>query len=300
MKVILFGANGYIGQNLLHFLLEKNVIVECYDIQDSLDKKFNNLNIKYKKLDISNIDYNCEINWDVDVVYFFSGITGTEDSIVKPAIFISINELGLVNVLQNIVKTEFRPLFIFPSTRLLYKGSENELNEESEKEFKTIYSINKYSSENILNIYSQYYQIKYTIFRICVPYGSFFDSEYSYGTIGFMMKQSKVGNIKIYGNGQQKRTFTHINYILEILYNVLNINILNEIFNIGGETFSISEIANIIANKYNARVEHLNWPPKQLLLESGNTIFNGNKLNAILKLDYKYNFTEWVNNLKNN
>ncbi|MBK6876269.1 MAG: hypothetical protein IPG99_07415 [Ignavibacteria bacterium] len=37
----------------------------------------------------------------------------------------------------------------------------------------------------MIEAFSNMFEMDYTIFRICVPYGNKFGSSYSYGTIGF-------------------------------------------------------------------------------------------------------------------
>ena len=77
---------------------------------------------------------------------------------------------------------------VFPSTRLVYKGKDEPLLENDTKEFKTIYSINKYACEQYLKMYSDVFDIRYCIFRICVPYGSLLDGVSSYGTAEFFIE----------------------------------------------------------------------------------------------------------------
>jgi UDP-glucose 4-epimerase len=293
MIAIVVGCNGYIGQNLTLFLLSKGVELRCYDIHS--DVAIKDKNIDYKKLDISDSKECSFVNWDVDVVYFLAGLTGTKASIEQADKFISTNDGGLNNVLSNITIQKASPRFIFPSTRLIYKGSSIELAEESEKEFKTVYALNKFSGEQLLNIYSSFYGLKFTIFRICVPYGNLGDIPFSYGTIGFMMKQSATGSITLFGDGNLRRTFTHIGHIVSILYIASSVqNTINDIYNIGGESFSLKEIADLIAEKDGSTINYVEWPHLDYLLESGDTVFNSQKIDNLLQLSYPYNFRKWL------
>lgn len=81
---------------------------------------------------------------------------------------------------------------VFPSTRLVYKGQQNVLlKEDAEKAPNTIYALNKLACEYMLAMYQKAFGIHYTIFRICVPYGSLIKSGTSYGTLGFFAKGQK-------------------------------------------------------------------------------------------------------------
>ena len=94
----------------------------------------------------------------------------------------------------------------------MYKGVEDTpLHEESEKEFKTIYASSKYNGELYLKMHRLYYDIDFSVFRICVPYGNLFDANFSYGTLGFFISQASKGQpIQLYGDGSLKRTFTYV------------------------------------------------------------------------------------------
>lgn len=295
-KILFFGSEGYIGSHLLSKQLLRKYKVKGYDIYD---KPFNSNIESYQKIDITNIDQLKELDFEVDYVYYFSGLTGTNISIKNYDKFIEVNEKGLMNVLTTIKNKKVYPKVIFPSTRLIYKGSKNLLlSEDSEKEFKTIYALNKHHNECALKIFETCYNIPFTIFRICVPYGNMLSNNYSYGTIGFFLKSAEnKSNITLYGDGELRRTFTYIGDICKQILQVSEIEESNsQIYNIGGETYSLKEVATMIAIKYNVEVEHVEWPALALALESGDTVFDSNKIEKICGNKY-FSLKEWINKI---
>ena len=123
--------------------------------------------------------------------------------------FVEINELILLKIIEAYRLNNGTGRLIFPSTRLVYKGRDGLLKEDAEKEFKTIYAINKYSCENYLWMYNNMYGIPYTVFRICLPYGTLVPEASSYGTAEFFMKKATAGeNITLYGDGTV--SYTHL------------------------------------------------------------------------------------------
>ena len=59
-------------------------------------------------------------------------------------------------------------------------------------------------------MYNNMYGIPYTVFRICLPYGTLVPEASSYGTAEFFMKKATAGeNITLYGDGKQRRTITY-------------------------------------------------------------------------------------------
>lgn len=283
IKSIILGASGYLGKHLRHHLKHIDHDVICFDY---LKEKYNADGVCH--FDITNSEDVQKINWSVDYIFLFSGLTGTKESFEKYDQFVEINEIGLLNVLNSIKNLQNKPKIIFPSSRLVYKGSDSPLHENAEKETKTIYALNKLTCEKILDLYNKTFGIDYSIFRICIPYGSHYN-DYSFGTISFMLNQAKKnGEITLFGDGQLKRTFTHIDDICEqIICTSLNETSNNEIFNIGGETYSLNEVAECICKLTSAKISYKPWPKMDLLIESGSTIFDDVKIRRYFTKNYK-------------
>lgn len=293
MKAAILGVNGYIGKHLAHFLQTKGWTIYGYDINK--DTSLNG--ITYHPLNVAEkINYE-ELNTAVDFCFYFSGITGTLKAYSDYNSFIDVNEKGLLNLLDRLKQNNSKARVVFPSTRLIYKGEKDlPLKEDATKEFKTIYALNKWFGECVLQQYAQYFGIDHTIFRICVPYGSFLGGDYSYGTIGFFLKKAmNKENIVLYGVGDQKRTFTHVEDICRQIHLALSKQeSVNEVFNIEGETFSLKDIADKIAEKFRVQVDLADWPEIDLKLESGDTIFDASRIGNLVQEPLKNNFNSWL------
>lgn len=273
-RIALFGHKGYLGGQLAYYLLQKGICVDGYDMPES---------------DITSATF-----WDVfqpsqyAAIFFFSGVTGTEVGFERAAEYVAVNEIGLLNLLVKISTLGISaPKVVFPSTRLVYEGSERLLAEESAKDAKTVYAVNKLACENFLKAYHNRFGIPYAVVRICVPYGNLISCDYSYGTIGFFLKQAAAGRIILYGGGVQRRTFTHVSDICEAVFRLAGSE-KNGVYNIGGENLTLCEVAKMIASLKRAEVAAVPWPESALKLESGSTCFCASKLDAAVgKLEYK-------------
>jgi UDP-glucose 4-epimerase len=297
MKALIFGANGYIGKHIALRAQKENWDVSLFDVQKTGQNWFAN----YQSFDVRKKEKITAINTDVDFIFLFSGLTGTLNAYEQYENFIDVNEKGLLHLLHHMRNQNSRARIIFPSTRLVYKGKKDiPLTENSEKECKTIYALNKYTCEHLLQQYSEYFGIQYTIFRICVPYGNEINNNYSYGTIGFFLKNATAGsNIRLYGTGEQKRTFTHISDLTNAIFHVISLpDSLNQIYNLGGENFSLKQVAEMIGQKYQIEIELAPWPPLEKLIESGDTIFDAKKIRALTgKNLFSKKLKEWINHL---
>lgn len=297
-KCIVFGANGYIGRHLVFSLINKGYCVSAFDRHEqSITSE-----IQYNSIDLVNINKLNTIDWNVDLVFIFAGVAGTYGGFDNYVKYVSTNEIGLLNILDCIRNSKYRPRVIFPSTRLVYKGSETPLTEDSPKESKTIYAVNKLACEGILYAYQNTFDIPYTIYRICVPYGNSIGTEYSYGTVGAFLKQA-INNsaIKLYGDGTLRRTFTHVEDLcLQIISSCCHDKALNKIFNTMGEDYNLKQVASQIADKFKATLEYIDWPENDRRIESGHTVFNAEVICNLFNLKLTYNYSDWVNSLQNN
>ncbi len=297
MKATLVGCNGYLGKHLMAFLQKKGWDIFAYD-KDKIPTVQTSYYESLELLDKGQID---KVNTEVDFIFYFAGITGTLRAYEDYETYINVNEVGLLNLLDLIKNRKSRARIIFPSTRLVYKGQENTpLKEGAPKEFKTIYALNKWFGEQVIHQYHMYFGIPYNIFRICVPYGNVFSDVYSYGTIGFMLNQARQKhNIRLFGTGQQKRTFTHVQDICHQITQVIEAKEShNQIFNIDGEIYSLSEVANDVAVKFGISVEYTAWPELDEKAESGDTIFDAAKIRQIVSQPIHHKFKNWINTVR--
>lgn len=277
-KCAIIGSKGYIGKHLEYYLKQKKNDVVCYDVVESED-------VNYHRCDLTDFEsVRRIIDLKVDYIFMFAGLTGTYVGFDKANIFVNVNEMGLINLLNCIRESKYRPKIIFPSTRLIYKGADKALKEDDEKETKTIYAVNKIACENLLYAYRQNFDILYTIFRICVPFGNMFSDDYSFGTIGFFIRQaSNDRRITLYGDGSIKRTFTSMHDLCKQIVEVGMERVSDgEIYNIGGHTYSLRNAAEIIASYYKAEISFISWPERDLKMESGSTYFDSSKIERVM------------------
>lgn len=284
-RIAVYGANGFIGKHIVHYLKRRGISsIECYDLANEADLP------NYHCIDLTDKRVTSFINYDVDYVFMFAGLTGTYAGFDAYEKYISVNELSLLNVLNAIRQSSYRPKVVFPSTRLVYKGVDKALKEGDEKESKTIYAANKLACEGYLQAYHDSFDIPYTVFRICIPYGNLLSTDYSFGTVGFFIKQAKAGkDITLYGGGTIKRTFTHMEDLCrQVIEGAFCPESDGEIYNIGGETLSLHDAAEIIAKKFGVNVTDVDWPKRDLRIESDHTYFDDTKIQSLLHFgEYK-------------
>lgn len=283
IKASVLGAKGYIGEHLSFYLSKKGVDVLTYDVIPSDEPS-------YQQVDLTDVNSLPIIDLNVDYIFMFAGLTGTYAGFDAYEKYVKVNEMSLLNLLDAIRKSPYRPKVVFPSTRLIYKGVDKPLKEEDEKDFKTIYAANKIACEGYLKAYHDSFDIPYTVFRICIPYGNLLSNDYSFGTVGFFIKQAKAGNdITLYGGGTIRRTFTHMEDLCkQVIEGAFHPDSNGCIYNVGGENLSLHDAAEIIAHKYGVKITSVPWPERDLRIESDHTYFDDSKIQTLLgSITYK-------------
>ena len=294
-KALILGANGYLGRHLVQQLINIGWQVFRSDISEL--PKDDITDSPYRKVNLADYQATLSLTLEVDYIYIFTGLTGTFAGFSKYLDFVNSNEITLLNLLKAMQEVGSKAKVIFPSTRLVYKGVQNTpLPETAEKEFKTVYAINKYACEQYLEMWANAYDIDYSIVRVCVPYGNLLDNNYSYGTLGFFLNKAAAGEpISLYGDGELRRTFTHVadlsRYFKEI---ALNPNSRGEIFNTGGDNCSLKEVATVIADSFGGAISYVTFPDIDLRIESGDTIFDSTKLDSLLQFRREHNIYSWL------
>lgn len=293
-KVAVLGANGYIARNLIYVLKRDHpdYMLFLYGREERyVDGEGN-----YTTVDMTDKESTKKINLNVDIVFMFVGRTGSANGFDEYDSFIDVNERTLLNLLSEYRRQESKARIIYPSTRLVYKGKPGPQKENTEKEFKTVYAINKYACEQYLEQFHRVYDVQYTILRICIPYGTLIPNASSYGTAEFMLaKATKGENISLYGDGSVRRTLTYMDDLcITMIEAALSDKCANDVFNVGGEDYSLKEMAEFIAKKYGVGIDYVPWPNIALKIESGDTVFDSEELDQAIGNYISHRFIDWI------
>ena len=293
MRATIIGANSYIARNMIRI----NELFHYADmaLYDGQSEHIDHVP-GYRQIDLSQSEEIEAAILNCDLIYFFVGKTGTLQGFDIPDVFLDVNEKLLFHLLNACRKIKTRAKIIFPSTRLVYQGSESAVTEEAEKQFLTPYAVQKYACEQYLAMYRRLYGINYCVLRLGVPYGTLVQPVRPYGTLDSFQRQAKEQRqISIYGDGKQRRTFTYIGDLSHILWRTgATPCCVNDVYNVGGEDLSIGAVAEKVAAMTGARVIWIPWPVEALKVESGSTVFDSRKLDDLLHYEPTMTVEQWV------
>jgi len=271
MHIFITGIAGFLGSNLAEYYLKKNYKVSGCDnlVGGSLD------NIDQKKINF--FKANCEdfemmkkITKDVDILCHAAAYAHEGLSSFSPVLISNNNVTGSVSVFTAAIVNKVRRI-VYCSSMARYGNIKIPFKEEDELKPVDPYGVSKVAAENILKILSKTHNIEY---NIAVPHNIIgakqkYDDPYR-NVVSIMInlmlqKKSPI----IYGDGNQKRTFSDIDDCIYCLDKLLtDPQIVSQTVNIGPdeEYISINQLYHLLSNKlkFNLEPKYLEDRPNEV------------------------------------
>ena len=239
--ILVTGANGYIGYELVKKLLEQNkkVRVFCHKESEKIDflKKQYKEKIEIIYGNIEDIDNYKLILEDVNIVYHLAGKTGESVDIEK------INVIATQKLFEQCIKYNIKKVVFF-STVAVYK-QEKEVNINTLKQPSNIYGKTKLKAEEIGIEYYKNQKLPLIILEPCSVYGRTYK-----GSMGKILKRAEKGYCIKIGEGNYKNTYIHIDDLISIAIKVIeNDEYIGKTIICGTETLTIKQINQILKVK---------------------------------------------------
>lgn len=238
MKVVVLGAEGFVGKNLVGDLQRKYDLISS-DIYPQGTGKH------YVKSDARNIDELKVVLKDCDVVIdlIANNLVASFDQVVENA---RVNIIGLLNILEAARINGVKKI-IFPSaSSMIGLANKNPVPENHPALPKTPYGVTKLASEHYLRIYKELYGIDSVIFRFFNIYGP----HQLNGVIpSIILKMKKNEPITIFGKGDQIRDYVFIKDISPFFDKAISSNVVDNLtLNMGtGKGSSVIDVVNQIS-----------------------------------------------------
>tara|TARA_B100000963_G_scaffold353112_1_gene367312 strand:+ start:699 stop:1637 length:939 start_codon:yes stop_codon:yes gene_type:complete len=262
MRILITGVAGFIGFHLSLFLLKKKYKIIGIDfIRNQNDFKINKkrlkILLKYKNFkfinqNLAKNNFNCE---QVNCIIHLAAYAGVYKSFKNPYKYLRNNILSFQNIIDYGYKNEI-PL-IYASSSSVYNIDSYNLNENKPiNQQNNIYSITKFTNEQVANVYLKKYGYKSVGLRFFSIYGPWGRPDMAYFIFSQKLKNNKL--INLYNYGQDMRDFTFIDDILKpinyLIKNFNKIDNLKKVYNIGNNNpVKIINLVKIIASHYNKK-----------------------------------------------
>jgi len=256
MKVIITGATGFIGKNLLdYYCKDNNEVLAIYNKKPPLTNYANKVKWIKADLRVPNILGKYLSNTDL-FLQFAATTSGAKDIISKPYIHVTDNAVMNSYLLRECFEARVKH-FIFPSCTVMLQSKESQSEEDWDPSIeihKNYYGVanTKIYIENMCNFYSRL-GLKTTVIRHSNVFGKYdkFDLEKSHvlgATIRKVLNAKEGDYINIWGSGKARRDFIYINDLISLIEkSYYNQEKKFGLYNCGmGYSVSINELVELI------------------------------------------------------
>ena len=242
-KIIVTGGSGFIGSNLVNFLIKKKYFVINIDKLTYSSNKFddpirNKGNYRLFKFDINNKNklINVIKKSKPLAIFNLAAETHVDRSIDGPSAFIQTNILGTFNLLESLrffQKRNLKIRLIHISTDEVYGDIKNSLrsNENFKYDPSSPYSASKASADHLIKSYIRTYKINAVISNCCNNYGPYQFPEKLIPKMITNIFNNK--ELPIYAKGKNSREWIHVNDHCEALFTLYLKGKSGESYNVG-------------------------------------------------------------------
>jgi UDP-glucose 4-epimerase len=271
MHIFITGIAGFLGSNLAEFYFKKNFKVSGCDnlVGGSLDN-INQKKITFFKADCENFELMKKIIKDVDVVCHAAAYAHEGLSSFSPVLISNNNVTGSVSVFTAAIINKVKRI-VYCSSMARYGNIKIPFREDDQLNPVDPYGASKVAAENILKILARTHNIEYNIavpHNIIGPKQKYDDPYRNVVSIMINLMLQKRSPI-IYGDGNQKRTFSDIDdciYCLDKL--ITDPKVVSQVVNIGPdeEFITINELYHLLCNKlkFNLEPKYLENRPNEV------------------------------------
>tara|TARA_B100000886_G_scaffold335178_1_gene291846 strand:+ start:1923 stop:2945 length:1023 start_codon:yes stop_codon:yes gene_type:complete len=241
-KIIVTGGSGFIGSNLVNFLIKKKFFVinidkltyssNKYSMRDKSPK-----NYKFFKVDINNEKlFKIIKKYKPKAIFNLAAETHVDRSIDGPEKFIQTNIVGtfkILEILRFFKKNNLSIKLIHISTDEVYGDIKKSLRSDENYRYEpsSPYSASKASADHLVKSYIRTYNLDAVISNCCNNYGPY---QFPEKLIPKMI--SNIFNNKelpVYAKGNNSREWIHVEDHCEALFNLLLKGKRGESYNVG-------------------------------------------------------------------
>ena len=242
-KIIVTGGSGFIGTNLVNYLIKKkyfviNIDKLTYSSNNYQNEIRNKKNYKLIRLDINNKKKLIQIikKNRPKALFNLAAETHVDRSIDGPKSFINSNINGTFEILETLrflQKKKINPMLIHISTDEVYGDIKKNIRSDENYKYEpsSPYSASKASADHLVKSYIRTYKLKAVISNCCNNYGPFQFPEKLIPKIISNIFNNKA--LPIYGKGENSREWLHVEDHCEALFKLYLKGKIGENYNVG-------------------------------------------------------------------
>ena len=256
MKILITGGAGYIGYSLVKQLLEDVGQLHSITIYDNLSRrnysffteaKFDHKPIKFIQGDILDGRSLQQALEGIDCVIHLAAKVTTPFADADAHSFDQVNHWGTAQLAYAVEKSSVSKV-IYLSSISIYGNQGEPVHEETQPNPQSFYGRSKWEGEKQLQVLNRSKEVY--ILRSGNVYG--YNPSYRIDAVvnRFMFQANFLGKITINGNGDQHRSFIHVEKVAHAIVHVVDGKARPGIYNLVEHNYSINDLSAAIKTLY--------------------------------------------------
>lgn len=253
MKIMLLGAAGFIGTNLMNHLVQNhNNNITLVDRKRGYFPKTEQIHCDQVSIVESSLEHNTnfeELLQGQEIVYHLVSTTVPSTSNQHISQELMANVVFSSNLFEACVRCGVQKVVFISSGGTVYgKESDCPLKENTSTNPISSYGVQKITIEKLLYLYHYMYGLDYRIIRLANPYGPYQRPDGVLGAVTtFTYKALKGEPITVYGDGSVVRDFIYIDDAISAIMKIADGKNRHFTFNVGcGYGTSIKQVLDTI------------------------------------------------------
>jgi len=291
MRVVVTGANGFVGFHTVRELLGAGYNVVALDISVSrLEQEFKgNKRCVIATADV--LDKNLRrLVKQGDKVLHLAAVPRFEVASQDPQKAVRINVEGTLNVIQTCVEKKAERL-VYSSTGSVYsRAAAVPIREDAPREPDSVYGLTKKQAEDWIFYFGD--RLPYVILR----YGYIFGKGKDWGAIGAFLKLLRQGKRPVVYGGKQTNDFIYIEDVVQANRLALETEHMRQAYNIGtGRATSIKDVSGLCIKAVKSNLTMELKPAREF--DFPVFVYDISKAQTLLRFDPKWNLYDGIEDM---
>ena len=289
MKVLVTGADGFIGSHLCQFLLEENheIIAISRNFKQLPSLIFNSDKIDFNQVNVTDFSSLSKIiiKHKPNIIIHLAGETSHKQSFENPMYDVDVNTKSTLCILETIKQSKLKTRFILGSTFIVVGKPETlPVTEDTDCNPSTVYGINRLASEYFSKVYHNMYDIDAISFRITNAFGP--REKYLTPTknaLNYLIYQAYKGkDVTIYDEGKFFRDVIFVNDVISGINTIIKNGESGNLYWISSNKKTwFYEIGKLLEELTTGRVKYVESPSYNNKVDVGNFVVDNSKLQSI-------------------
>ena len=261
-RVVVIGANGFIGSHLVDALARAGHRVTAFDRFSSGVPSFH-ANARVLKGDFLNNDDLRQAVEGQQLLFHFLSTSTPATAERDPSFDVRTNVTQSIELMKLAAREEIEHVYFASTGGAIYGDSGQTMYSELDATFPiSPYAIGKLSIENYLRYFHARFGLQSTTFRISNPFGTRQHIDRKQGLIPIVLRQLALGEpVTQLGDGSMIRDYIYVEDLVKMIETVVREGSHSSLYNLGsGEGRSVASVLNTIREVTGTSFEVLEAP----------------------------------------